>query len=96
MRSSGKGRRWGMGLAVTFTTLAVLGLVLAFPREPLPRPTRPGTPVTAPPDTRAEGVKVQVGDRLPYLVLRDMDGEEVRLWDYAGRLPLVIEFGSFT
>jgi hypothetical protein len=44
----------------------------------------------------AEPLRVAVGDRLPDLPLRDADAGEVRPGDYAGRLPLVIEFGSFT
>jgi cytochrome oxidase Cu insertion factor (SCO1/SenC/PrrC family) len=36
----------------------------------------------------------RVGDQAPDFTLRDLDGKEVRLSDYRGRMPVVIEFGS--
>jgi hypothetical protein len=37
-----------------------------------------------------------VGRDAPALVLKDLDGLVVRLKDYLGKLPVVIEFGSYT
>jgi hypothetical protein len=100
--TGGRGR--GAWLAATFTAVASLGLVLTFARPAPQRPalTRAGRagPETLakrlPSEPPAVDLKVRVGDRLPNLVFRRMDGAEVHLGDYAGGLPLVLEFGSFT
>ena len=109
MPSRGRGQITGVHgraawFAATFTAAATLGLVLTFAwqvprRPPLTRPGRAGPGTSAkrlPSEPPAVDLKVRVGDRLPNLVLRRMDGAEVYLGDYAGRLPLVLEFGSFT
>jgi hypothetical protein len=36
------------------------------------------------------------GDMAPDFALRDLDGKQVRLSDYRGRMPVVIEFGSIS
>jgi hypothetical protein len=38
----------------------------------------------------------RVGERAPDFSLRDLDGREVRLSDYRGHMPVVIEFGSLS
>jgi hypothetical protein len=38
----------------------------------------------------------EVGDPAPDFVLRDPEGRPYHLRDHIGRLPIVLEFGSFT
>jgi hypothetical protein len=100
-------RRW-VWLAATFLAATAPWLVLSFARKaPRRRPSfaksggtgehPQGAPAQrVPVNPAASGPKVRVGDRLPDLMLRRADGVGVRLADYAGSLPLVLEFGSFT
>jgi hypothetical protein len=48
---------------------------------------------SGPADVRRQ---VAVGDPLPDVALRDLEGREVRLRAVGGGRPVVIEFGSFT
>jgi hypothetical protein len=40
--------------------------------------------------------KPSLGEAAPDFVLRDLDGKELRLKDFVGKQPIVIEFGSYS
>src|SRR5262245_57646383 len=47
-------------------------------------------------DMRYPLAKPAVGEPVPDFVLRDLEGNEVRLKDQIGRVPIVLEIGAFT
>jgi hypothetical protein len=87
----------GLNLMPTSACQAVLQR-LVYPEPPAGAGGRHRGP--APPPDADESVfgpiRVAAGDPVPDLTLEDLEGGEVRLADHVGRLPLVIEFGSFT
>ena len=40
--------------------------------------------------------KPALGEAAPDFVLRNLDGKELRLKDFVGKQPIVIEFGSYS
>jgi hypothetical protein len=47
-------------------------------------------------DSPVGPIRVGRGDQLPDVAIESWEGGKVRLARFAGRVPLVIEFGSFT
>lgn len=80
--------------------IAALGLITPFTLVGCGSPPE-SSPAVAVPDpgpgeTEPPASPVQVGEMAPDFVLRDLDGDEVRLSDYRGQVPVLIEFGSLT
>jgi hypothetical protein len=68
----------------------------AAPAEPAPAPPgRAGAQVELPLSDFERG-KPALGEAAPDFTLRDVEGKPFRLSDLAGRVPVLIEFGSFT
>ena len=53
-------------------------------------------PVSGPGEAVPPAVPLRPGDMAPDFALRDLDGKQVRLSDYRGHMPVVIEFGSIS
>ena len=81
-------------LKVWAATFCVIGIVTALMVA--------GCNQSQPPDGSKPGLVAMptppllVGQAAPDFLLRDLDGAQVRLSDYRGRSPLVIEFGCFS
>lgn len=89
-------RGGGNGAAMASAAAAVLALLSLAIALALSDAREAGWEPHFPLRVASEDPNVGPGDNLPRIVLRDLDGEAVRLPDYAGGLPLVIEFGSLT
>lgn len=64
--------------------------------EPDPSPPGRAQMPGMPPLFPFEQNKPALGEAAPDFTLHDVEGKPFRLSDYAGRVPVVIEFGSFT
>ena len=73
--------------------LLILALAAAGPAAAQPPGERRGPGQAAQNFPQA---RPALGDKALDFVLSDLDGQEVRLADYLGKRPIVIEFGSYT
>ncbi len=55
-----------------------------------------GGAASAPRFTQYPQARPALGEAAPNFLLKDLAGKEVRLIDFVGKLPVVIEFGSYT
>jgi hypothetical protein len=58
--------------------------------------TRLAEDATPPAVARVPDPPPEIGQPAPDFTLRDLDGKEVRLSDWRGRMPVVIEFANYT
>jgi hypothetical protein len=73
---------------VSLVGLAIAAVAVAQPpRDPTGRPDRFRGYLQA---------KPALGEVAPDFVVRDLDGKELCLKDLVGKLPIVIEFGSYS
>src|SRR5262249_10849317 len=84
-------------LSVVLSSLGVTAaVVLVGCAAPSPGPQSAAGPEQGPGEAAPPGPPLQVGETAPDFTLRDLDGRQVRLSDYRGRMPVVIEFGSLS
>jgi hypothetical protein len=84
-------------LGATAALVLVGGAVWSHGWPTVAGPEQGSEPAEQAPEQAAPPVSPpRVGEVAPDFTLRDLDGKAVRLSDYRGRLPVVIEFGSIT
>jgi hypothetical protein len=81
---------------VTSSLGAIAALVLVGCAAQIHGPQSAAGPGQGPGEAAPPPASLRVGEMAPDFTLRDLEGRQVRLSDYRGRMPVVIEFGSLS